>query len=301
MSKAGCRHRVLFYDRRMPERRSPTLRRRRLSAELRNLRAQAGLTLVEVAKRLGWSEGKLRWIEAAQWVRPNVGDVMDLLDTYGVTDQRQREKLLRLAREAGQRGWWHPYRDMISERYSTYIGLEAEASALQTYQALVIPGLLQTDDYARALIQAGPAEITEEEVERRIAIRAKRQKILTGEDPARLSAVIDEAALRRPVGGADVMRAQLERLVQLARLPRVMVQLLPYSLGPHPGLGGPFTILSFPESDPDAAYVETIAGELLIEEDSDVERYRSVYRRLLGLALSPADTINMLALEAERV
>lgn len=276
------------------------MRRRRLSAELRRLREQANLTLVEVGRRLDWSEGKLRWIEAAQWVRPNPRDVRDLLDIYGVTDERDREQLVRWAREGRQRDWWHPYRDMLSERYTTYIGLESEASSLQTYEPLVIPGLLQTDEYARALIQAGPAEITDAEAERRVEVRAERQKILTNVDSIRLTAVIYEAALRLPVGDAEVMRAQIERLIELARLPRVNVQLLPFSVGPHPGTGGPFTILSFPENDPDAAYVETVAGELLIERDADVEKYRAVQRRLLGMALSPNDTIAMLAEEAAR-
>lgn len=278
----------------MPERRSPTLRRRRLSAELRRLRADRGLTLVEVADRANWSEGKQRWIEDAQWVRPNPRDVQDLLDIYGITDRRQRDELMRWAREGRQRGWWHAYREMLSERYSTYIGLEAEAEEVATFELAVIPGLAQTEAYARALIKAGPAELDDTEIENRVAIRTERQRILVGEDAVRLSMVLDEAALRRPMGGPDVMREQCERLIELARLPGAIVQVLPYEVGPHPGTGGPFTILSF-AGDPAAVYVPTIAGELLIEEDIDVKRYERVFRRLNALALSPDATIALLA------
>lgn len=281
----------------MPERRSPTLRRRRLSAELRRLRAESGLKLTEVADRAGWSEGKQRWIEDAQWVRPNPRDVEDLLKIYGVTDPRQRDELVRWAREGRQRGWWHAYREMLSESYSTYIGLEAEAEEILTFELAVIPGLAQTEAYARELMKEGPAEIDAAEIEQRVKIRAERQRILTGEEPVRLSLVIDEAALRRPVGGPEVMREQFQHLIELAHRPGVILQILPYAVGPHPATGGPFTLMSFPEGDPAAVYVPTIAGELLIEEDKDVRRYERVFRRLNIKALTPADTIAMLAAE----
>lgn len=283
----------------MPERRSPTLRRRRLSAELRRLRAASGLKLTEVAERAGWSEGKQRWIEDAQWVRPNPRDVQDLLDIYGVTDKRQRDELLRWAREGRQRGWWHAYREMLSEGYSTYIGLEAEATEILTFELAVIPGLAQTEAYARALVAEGPAELDDAGIEQRVKIRAERQRVLTGDDPVRLSMVIDEAALRRPVGGPEVMREQFEHLAALARRPGVILQILPYDVGSHPAMGGPFTVLSF-EGDPAAAYVPTIAGELLIEEAKDVARYQRVFRRLNIKALTPEDTIALLAAEAAK-
>ncbi|GAA4606935.1 helix-turn-helix transcriptional regulator [Actinoallomurus liliacearum] len=280
----------------MPERRSPTLRRRRLSAELRRLRAEKSLSVIEVAEQANWSEAKQRWIEDAQWVRPNPRDVQDLLDIYGVTDTREREELLRWAREGRQKGWWHAYREMLSERYSTYIGLEAEAAEVLTFELAVIPGLAQTEAYARALIKEGPAEIDKAEIEKRVEIRVERQQILIADDPVSLQMVIDEAALHRPVGGPKVMREQIQRLIELANLPHVIVQLLPYDAGPHPGTGGPFTILSF-EGDPAAVYVPTIAGELLIEEAKDVKRYERVFRRLIGKALSPEATISKLATE----
>lgn len=280
----------------MAERRSPTLRRRRLSAELRRLRAESGLTLVEVAKQADWSEAKQRWIEDAQWVRPNPRDVKDLLDIYGVADKRHREELLKWAREGRQKDWWHAYREMLSERYSTYIALEAEAEEVATFELAVVPGLAQTEAYARALVKAGPTELNDAEIEKRVEVRAERQQILEGEDAVRLSMVIDEAALRRQVGGPDVMREQLQRLIEMAEQPGVIVQILPYSVGAHPATGGPFTVLFFGADRP-AAYVPTIAGELLLEEGKDVSGYERVFRRLNALALSPEDTIAMLANE----
>ncbi|MCO5988645.1 helix-turn-helix domain-containing protein [Actinoallomurus spadix] len=283
----------------MPERRSPTLRRRRLSAELRQLRASAGMTLEQVAERLEFSTAKLRFIENAQWVRPNIGDVRALLDVYGVKDARQHEELLTLAREGRQRGWWQPHSKMLSETYTTYIGLEAEASTLLTYQPLVIPGLLQTEDYARALVENPHDEVSDQVTSDRVAVRMQRQQILTGPSPLSLWAVIDEAAIRRPVGGPEVIHGQLERLAEAARMPSVTLQLIPFSIGAHPGVGrGPFTILQFPDdADRDAAYVDNFAGELYIEEAAEVERFHGAFRHLVGAALSPAATMTFIAEE----
>lgn len=282
------------YHRPMPERRSPTLRRRRLSAELRRLREAAGVSVADAAKALECSPDKILWIERAEWVRPNPRDIRDLLDAYNVTDKRQRELLIALAREGGQRDWWQPYSKMLSERYSTYIGLETEAVALWTFQLAVVPGLLQTPEYAAALERTGPAVVDEAEIERRVELRTERQRILTGDDPVTLFAVIDEAALRRRVGGEDVMRAQRAHLAEMAQHPRITLQVIPFYVGSHPGTAGSFTILSFDQGDPDAVYVETIAGELLLEEDPDVKRYRAASLRLTGMALTPSDTIAMI-------
>lgn len=280
----------------MTPRRSPTLRRRRLSAELRQLRIDKEMTLEQVAGEAEFSAAKLRWIESAQWVRPNIGDVRTLLTIYNVNDERRREELLRLAREGRQRGWWHAYREMLSETYSTYIGLEAEAAALLTYQPLVIPGLLQTDAYARAVIEAGPREVDAEGVDQSVSVRRERQAILRGDDPIRIWAVIDEAALRRAGGGPAVMREQLEHLEAIARTPRVTLQVIPFSAGVHAGAtGSSFTILQFPDaSDQDAVYVETFAGELFVEEPEEVGRFHVAFRHLVGAALSPVDTLNLI-------
>ena len=205
---------------------SPTLRRRRLSAELRALREVKGMTSVEATKRLDWSSGRLTRMERGEWVRPNPRDIRDLLDLYEVNDERKREYLLTLAREGRQRGWWHPYREMLSERYSTYIGLEADAASVLTFEPLMIPGLLQTADYARGLLAGGPSEHGTDEIEKRVEIRLERQKLLTrDDDPLRLWAVMDEAVLRRSMGGPDVARGQLGHLVELSTLPLSLIHI----------------------------------------------------------------------------
>ncbi|MEV5746242.1 helix-turn-helix transcriptional regulator [Actinoallomurus sp. NPDC052308] len=280
---------------------TPTLRRRRLSAELKRLRQEACVEVETAAEALGCSTDKIHWIERAGWTKPRWRDVRDLLDTYGVAgDDPIRDELITLAKEGGQKDWWTPYSRMLSKKYTAYIGLEAEASEILTFQPLIMPGLLQTDDYARELISSGAAELSAEEVEKRVTVRAERRKILYGEDPTRLWAVVYEAALRCPVGGPEVMRAQLERLIELAQMPGITVQVLPFEAGPHPGLFGPFTLLSFPEGDPDAAYIETIGGELLLEEPAEVDPYRQVFRRLNVKALPPEATITLLSEEAAR-
>ena len=273
---------------------SPTLRRRELSARLKEIREKAGVSVAEAAKALGCSVDKIHWVERAEWNRPRWRDVRDLLDRYGVADERLREYLVQLARDSGQQDWWHPYKAMLSETYTTYIAFEGEAEELLTFELAVIPGLLQTEDYARTLNREGPSELDADEIEERVKVRAERQRILDRDNPARLFAVIDEAALRRPVGGAEVMRAQLQHLIDMAAHPKVTIQVLPFAAGPHPGTGGRFTILSFPGAGtPDAVYIATIAGELLIESGG-VDRYRSVFRRLNAKALSPEDTIAMI-------
>jgi transcriptional regulator with XRE-family HTH domain len=280
----------------MAARQSPTLRRRRLSTELKRLRDGKGLTATEVARKLEWPVSKVTRMERGEWLRPSPHDIGRLLDVYGVVDEREHEALTTLAREGRQRGWWHAYREMISERYSTYIGLEAEASSVFSFQPLMMPGLIQTADYARALILGGPSELGVEEAELRAKIRTERQKILTDEDPARLWVVMDEAAIRRAVGGRDVMRAQLQHALEITELAKVTLQVIPFSAGAHAGVGGAFAILSFPhDSDPDAVYVETIAGELFVEDPEEVGRYKVAFQRLTAMALSPGDTITMIA------
>lgn len=273
---------------------SPTLRRRELSARLKELREQSGASVADAAAALGCSADKIHWIERAEWNRPRWRDVRDLLDRYGVTDERLRDYLIQLSRDSGQQDWWHPYKAMLSETYTTYIAFEGEAEELLTFELAVIPGLLQTEEYARALNEEGPAEVGTDEIEERVKVRAERQRILERSDPVRLFAVIDEATLRRPVGGEDVMRAQIQHLIDMAAHPKITLQVLPFAAGPHPGTGGRFTILTFPGvGTPDAVYIETIAGELLIETEG-VDVYRSVFRRLNAKALSPEATIEML-------
>jgi transcriptional regulator with XRE-family HTH domain len=278
-------------------RQSPTLRRRRLSAELRALREAAGLTSVEVTKRLEWGGGRLTKMERGEWVRPDIGTIRTLLDLYGVTDPDRREKILNIARQARERGWWNSYKSMLSEEYTTYIGLEAGAASVYVADLVVIPGLLQTEDYARALTLGGPAEVAAEQVQRRVDIRTERQKLITrNSDPLRLWVIMDEAALRRRVGGSEVMRDQLHHICHLSELAKVTVQVIPFDIGAHAAVAGAFSILQFPEpEDPDAVYVETPAGELFVEVPDEVARFHTAYDRLQAAALDPGASISMIA------
>ncbi|MEV7008761.1 helix-turn-helix transcriptional regulator [Streptosporangium sp. NPDC051022] len=263
-------------------RQSPTVRRRRLSAELRRLRESANMTADAVAEQLEWSRGKLSRIENAQWQRPNPRDVRDLLDVYGVTDQGQREAMIALARESRQRGWWTAYRDILA---GSYVDLEAEASAISTFEPLVIPGLLQTPAYAaeitRAALVHDPAE-----VERRVALRMERQRLLAQADPPRLWAVIDEAALIRPLSSPLIAREQLQRLIDTEPLEHVTIQILPLAAGLHAGMPGQFVIMEFAK-DPRIVYVETGTDGLYLEKPEELARYTLVFQHLCATALAP--------------
>jgi hypothetical protein len=287
---------------------SPTLRRRRLSAELRKIRGsrvkketEAGGPIKTTAEwvdtQLGWSKGKLARMERGDWLRPNPRDIQDILTLFGITDDAYRAELITLARQGRERGWWHPYKSALSEVYETYIGLEAEAASVHTFQLAVVPGLLQIAEYARELSTRGPHEISEIEVARQVEVRVARQELLTRtDDPLRLWAIIDEGALRRPVGSPDVMRAQLEHMLELAQLAKVTLQVVPSSVGGHPGTLGSFSLLEFPHpDDPEAVYIETIAGELFIEELPEVKGYQIAFQRLTAYALTPADSLRLIA------
>jgi transcriptional regulator with XRE-family HTH domain len=285
-------------------RRSSTVRRRRLSAEIRRLREEVGMTSVEATKRLEWSSGRLTKMERGEWVLPNPRDIRDLCDLYGVTDERQRDYLITLAKEGREKGWWNAHKKDLPETFSHYIGLEAGAAELYVAHPVIIPGLLQTADYARATILGGPAEVDEAEAERRVEVRHERQQnlIFREDDPLRLYVVIDEAALRRQVGGPAVMRAQLEHLADLSKLAKVSIQVVPFGAGAHPAVAGSFSILKFPEpQDPDIVYVETVAGDLFVEEKEEVGDFDIAFRRLQMAALSPVDSIDMIAATAAMI
>jgi transcriptional regulator with XRE-family HTH domain len=283
----------------MAERQSPTVRRRRLASELRRLRDEAGVTSVEVSKRLEWSPGKLTRMERNEGKRYDPNDIKRLCDEIYGTDARTRDYLMQLARDGRLKGWWEPYDEQLSEALSTYIGLEAEAEMLLMYQTIV-PGLFQTEAYARSLAQA-VADVDAAALEDRVRIRMKRQEeVLEGRDAVRVWAVLDEAAVRRQVGGPEVMQEQLERLLTLARRPGITLQVIPFDVGAHRGAGTPsFTILQFPhEADRDAVHADNVAGELFIEEARQVDQFHVAHRHLIGAALSPADTVNWVAVLA---
>lgn len=283
-------------------RRSPTLRRRRLSAELRRLREEAGLTAAEVCKRCGWATGTLTKWERGDWQRPSLSNIRVLIELYGVTDDLKRVELEMLATEGRERsGWWHAYRSMMSPAYSTYVGLEAGASELQAFNALIIPGLLQTERYARAIVEAGPDELDAGQIDQLVAIRSERQELLTrADDPLRLWVVLDEAALRRKVGGAEVMREQLRYLLDMAKLAKVTIQVTPFDTGAHPAVTGPFTVMGFPEpEDLPAVHIDSPGGQLFIEEPEEVRRFQVALQRLQAMALPPAESLHMIERLAE--
>lgn len=267
---------------------SPTVRRRRLASELRHLRERAQLTLEEVGEQLGWSATKLSRIETSRvGVVPK--DVGHLLDLYKVDDSR-REELLRLTRDARKKGWWQAYSDLSSE-YAAYIGLEAEAISMRSFAPLILPGLLQTEDYARAIIRAGLVLSPPGEVASRLEIRMARQELLTRKDPLRLWTIIDEAGVRRAVGGPAVMRPQLKRLLEVTDSPNVTLQILPFAAGAHSGTSGAFEILQFPErSDPDVVFLENLTDSLYVESDAEVYRYTVAFDHLRAKALDPEDS-----------
>jgi transcriptional regulator with XRE-family HTH domain len=268
--------------------RSPTVRRRRLGIELRRLRETAGLMIEDVATHLECSSSKVSRIETGKAV-PRVRDVRDMLELYDVTDT-QSDLLLTIVREAQQKGWWTDYEDVLPAAFETYVGLEAEASSLRTFQHHV-HGLLQTEDYARAMLRGGHLSDSDG-VERLVALRMRRQDMLTKPNPIELWAVIDEAALHRLMGGAEVMRGQVARLVELADLPNVTLQVLPFTKGAHAGVIGAFTLIEFPDqTDNDVVYVDSPAGNIYLEKDKDLRRYTLVFDHLRAAALPPDESI----------
>jgi transcriptional regulator with XRE-family HTH domain len=262
--------------------RGPTVRLRRLAAELTRRRRESGYSREEVARRLGVATSTVYRIESGH-SRPQGRTMRDLLDLYDIGGS-EREALLTLARDAGRRGWWHAYGDVLP---GPYVGLEAEAASVRNYEPLLVPGLLETEAYARAVVGAAlvkdPAEI-----ERRIAARMERQRRLTGPDALELWVVLDEAALWRPVGGPPVMAEQLRRLQDVAVLPNVTVQVLPFDTGAYLGMGNPLAILAFPDpEDSEVVFLENMGGELYLESAEQVHAYVQVFDHLRAAALGP--------------
>jgi transcriptional regulator with XRE-family HTH domain len=268
-------------------RRSPTVRRRRLGIELRRLRDDAGLTIEQVAGALECSDSKISRIETGQ-VGATPRDVRDMLQLYGVAGQR-RDALLQSAREARQRDWWQAYSDTL---IVPLVGMEAAASSIRVYETLLVPGLFQTRQYAGTVIRTVRPDLRPEEVERWVEFRMARQSLLARDLPPALSAVLDEALLRRPVGGSAAMGEQLHHLARVAALPTVTLQVLPFAAGHHAGMSGAFTIFSFPEpDDPDVVYLEHTKSDLYLESEEEVRRYASAFDQLRAMALPPDDSV----------
>ncbi|MFI6762021.1 helix-turn-helix domain-containing protein [Micromonospora sp. NPDC050417] len=265
---------------------SPTVRRRRIARELRQLRERGGMTLDQAARQLDMSKSNLSRIENAQiGIKPR--DVRAALALYQVTGEAA-EALIEIARGAQQRGWWQSYSDVLPDWFEFYVGLEAEAASLRTYEAESVPGLLQTEEYARAiyLLTAGDAG-----VDRKVDARLKRQEVLHRDPPVGLSVVLNEAVLLRPVGGAMVMGRQLAHMVNLSELLNVTIQVLPFSAGGHPAMTTPYVILGFAEAaDASVVYLENLTMGLALEEADHVLGYTLLHEKLCRMALTPAES-----------
>jgi transcriptional regulator with XRE-family HTH domain len=270
---------------------NPTLRRRELGFLLRKLRTDRGLTVDEVTKRLLVSPTKISRLETGR-TGASARDVRDLCDLYQVTDQAEREQLMTLAREGKQRAWWQ----QEALPYATYIGLEAEATSISDYNPDVVSGLLQTEEYARALFGIAVPPLDRATLEQRVEARIKRQDLLTQDNGPLFHCILDEAALRRHVGGSAAMRVQLERIIEIADLPKVIIQLIPLEVGAYPGMGSAFDILEFEERMVnDVVYVEGIFGDIYLESAGDLDRCKQLFARLRSAALNPEDSIALTA------
>lgn len=271
----------------------PTVRRMLVGSQLRRLRTQRGLTREQAGEAIRASEWKIHRLENGQ-VGFKERDLVDLLDLYGVTDTVEVASLITLAREANQPGWWQHYGDVLASWFRAYVDLESAASLIRCYEGQLVPGLLQTEDYVRSVIR-GAVEDAPEEIERRVGLRMARQALLERPDPPRLWVVLDEAALRRPVGGAKVMRAQLERLIEATEMPSVTLQVIRMRDGAHPAMVGAFSILRFAEPDlPDVVYVEHLTNALYLDKREDVERYLHVMGSISVRGEPPGRTAEIL-------
>ncbi|WP_433169400.1 helix-turn-helix domain-containing protein [Kribbella sp. CA-247076] len=252
----------------------PTALRMMLGSHLRRLRERAGVSRSDAGWAIRASESKISRLELGR-VGFKVRDVEDLLSLYGVTEARERERLLELAREANNRGWWHRYGDVTPDWFDAYIGLEAAAELIRTYEIQFVPGLLQTADYARAVARLTPENArSEAEVERLVDLRTRRQQVLDREPPLKLWAVIEESVLLRPIGGRDVLRDQLDALRSAVERPNITLQIIPVDSPGHAAAGGAFTILRFPQRDlPDIVYLEHLTSALYLDKRDDVDTY----------------------------
>ena len=268
---------------------NPTLRRRQLGFLLRQLRAERGLSIDDVTERAMFSATKLSRLETGR-VGASPRDIRDLCIVYGITDPAERDRLMALAREGKQRAWWQQF-DLP---YATYVGLEAEATSISQFESDIVPGLLQVEPYARAIFESADPPLDTPAINRRIEARIRRQALLGRDDGPLLHCIVDEAALRRPIGGPAVMRAQLAQIVESAGLPRVTFQVIPFAVGAHPGLDSNFAILEI--ADPavnDVVYVEGAVGNIYLETAADLERYRRIFSRLQSIALDPESSVAM--------
>jgi hypothetical protein len=272
----------------------PTVLRMMLGNQLHRLRTAAGITPDEAGYEIRASRSKINRMENGR-VGFKERDVADLLTRYGITDEQVRDSMLSLARQANTPGWWSKYGDVLADWFEAYLGLEAAASVIRTFELQFVHGLFQTEAYARAVTLLGHKAAPAEEIDRRVSLRLKRQDLLTSPEPPQVWSVIDEAALRRPVGGRAVMRAQLNRLIEVSGLRHVTVQVVPFGRGGHAAAGGSFTVLRFAEHEvPDVVYIEQLTSALYLDKREDVDHYMEVMNDLSAEALTPAHTARLL-------
>lgn len=278
----------------MPSKRPPSVRARQLAAEIRRLREVRRLTGEEAATQLGWSASKISRMETGR-SSVTVGDLRRLLDFYEVPGSR-RNRLIELARTADQRGWWDAYADSLREGYSAMIALESAAESFFSYQDSLIPGLLQTEAYAEEMIRSSLLAVPPGVVSQRVEVRLTRQSVLTrAEDPLELIAILDEAVLRRQVGGPEVMREQLLYLADIHERPNVTLQVLPFAKGSHPAMAGGFTILRFPDTaDSGVVFLENMTSDIFVESEAEVHQYHLVFDRLREISLEPQQSATLI-------
>jgi transcriptional regulator with XRE-family HTH domain len=278
----------------------PTVLRILLGSQLRMLREARGITREEAGYAIRASGSKISRIELGR-VSFKERDVTDLLNLYGV-DEDEAATLVELAIQANSPGWWHKYGDVLPDWFQVYVGLEEAASLIRLYEVQFVPGLLQTADYARAVVRLGQPGAAPEEIERRVSLRLGRQELLTKPGGPRLWAIVDEAALRRPIGGKEVMRAQLVQLIEATEEPQVTLQVMPFRTGGHAAEAGAFTIMRFPEPDlPDVVYLEQLTSALYLDKRDDVEKYTEVMERLSVESESPERSVDILSGMLEEV
>lgn len=270
------------------------VRRMLLGSHLRRLRESQGITREKAGYSIRSSESKISRMELGR-VSFKTRDVEDLLTLYGVTDEAERTSLLSLAKEANVAGWWHSYSDVLPSWFPTYVGLEAAAHLIRSYEVQFVHGLLQTEAYAHAVVSRGMKGASEAEIDKRVALRMERQKYLVAESAPEFHCVLDEAALRRPYGDREVMRGQLQHLIEISERPNVRIQVMPFSFGGHAGESGAFTVLSFPESDlTDVVYLEQLSSALYLDKREDIAQYERAIKQLQGDSPSPAESRDLL-------
>jgi hypothetical protein len=273
----------------------PTVPRMLLGLQLHRLREAAGVTPDQAGYEIRASRSKISRMENGR-VRFKQRDVTDLLTLYGVTDEQTRASMVSLVQQANSPGWWSGYSDVMPDWFESYLGLEMAASVIRTFELQFVNGLFQTEDYARAVTLLGFSAAAPADIDKRVAVRMRRQELITGPEPKQVWSIIDESALRRPVGGRPVMRGQLKRLIEVAEMRPVTIQVMPFSAGGHAAAGGSFTILRFSEPDvPDVVYIEQLTSAVYLDKREDLEHYLEVMNAISTEALTPTDSLSFLS------